>query len=64
MEVPRLGTESELQVPAYATAIAPPDPSYICDLHHGLWQHQILNLLSDARDQTSILMDTSQVHYH
>ena len=25
MEVPRLGTESELQLPAYATAMAMPD---------------------------------------
>ena len=34
MEVPRLGVESELQLPAYATATAMPDLSYICDLHH------------------------------
>ena len=26
MEVPRLGVESELQLPAYATATATPDP--------------------------------------
>ena len=34
---PRLGVESELQLPTYATAIAMPDPSHICDLHtaHG-----------------------------
>ena len=31
MEVPRLGVESELQLPAYATATAIPDLSYICD---------------------------------
>ena len=34
MEVPRLGVESELQLLAYATAIAMPDLSRICDLHH------------------------------
>ena len=28
MEVPRLGVESELQLPAYATAIATPDPNW------------------------------------
>ena len=29
--------------------------------HHSLWQHQMLNPLSEARDQTHILLDTSQV---
>ena len=39
MEVPRLGVESELWLPAYATAIARPDPelSCVCDLHHSSW---------------------------
>ena len=32
MEVPRRGVESELQLPAYATATATWDPSHICDL--------------------------------
>ena len=36
----------------------------VCDLHHNSWQHQILNPLSEARDQTCILMDVSQVHYY
>ena len=53
MEVPRLGVELELQLPAYATAIL--DLSHICDLHHSLLQHQILNLLKEARDQTTSL---------
>ena len=48
-------------VPAYATAIATWDPNYICDLHCSSWQHQILNALSEARDWTCILMDTSRV---
>ena len=32
-------------------------------LCHSSRQHQILNPLSRARDQTYILMDTSQVYY-
>ena len=42
MEVPRLGVEFELQPLAYITAIATPDPSLVCDLHHSSRQHQIL----------------------
>ena len=59
MEVPRLGIESELQLPAYTTATATPDPSHVCDLHHGLWQCRILNPLSETGDWTLILMMTS-----
>ena len=33
MEVPKLGVESKLQVPAYTTATAMLDPSRVCDLH-------------------------------
>ena len=33
MQVPRLGVESELQLQAYTTAMAMPDPSHIYDLH-------------------------------
>ena len=50
MEGPRLGAESELQLPAYTTGTATPDPSRVCDLHHRSWQHQILNPLSKGRD--------------
>ena len=42
MEVPGLGVESELQLPAYATATAMQDSSYIYNLRHTLWQCQIL----------------------
>ena len=63
VEVPGLGVELELQLPAYTTATATQYPSFACDLPHSLRQHQILNLLSEAMDQTHILMDTSQVHY-
>ena len=38
MEVPRLGVQSELQLPAYATATAVPDPSLNYDLHHSSGQ--------------------------
>ena len=64
MEVPRLGVNSELQLPAYTTATAMQDPSHICDLHHGSRQPWILNPLSEARDRTRVFMDTSQVRYH
>ena len=62
MEVPRLGVELELQLPAYATATAMWDPSHICNLQHSSQQCQIVNLLSEARDQTHVLIDTSWVH--
>ena len=50
MEVPRLGVESELQLPTYATATAMQDPSPICDLHHSSRQRHILNPLVETRD--------------
>ena len=56
MEVPRLGVQSELQLPGYITATAMPDPSYIFDLHHSSHQRQVLNPLSKAMDQTHNLM--------
>ena len=34
MEVPRLGVESEVQLPANTRATATRDPSHLCDLHH------------------------------
>ena len=61
MEVPRLGVESELQLPAYTTTVATVDPSHICDLCCSLQQNQLLNPLSVAGDQTRILMNTSWV---
>ena len=64
MEVPRLGVESELQLLAYATATETQDLSHTCDLHHSSWQCQIANPLSEARDRTYILMDTSQIRFH
>ena len=64
MEVPRPEDELELQLPAYPTATAMPDPSRVCDLHHSSWQHQILNPQSKARDPTRILIHTSWVRFH
>ena len=63
-EVPRLGVESELQLPACTTATATRDPSCICNLHHSSQQCWILNPLSKARDQTYILTDASQIRFH
>ena len=64
IEIYRLGVKSELQLVASATATAIPDPSCVCDLHHSSQQNQILNPLSEPRDRTRVLMDTSRVHYH
>ena len=50
--------------PAYATATATRDPSHVCDLYHSSRQCWILNPLSEARDPTHVLMDTSWVWYH
>ena len=64
MEVLRPGVKLELQLLAYTTAKAKPDPSHICDLHHSSWKRWILNPLSKARDWTCILMDSNQDCYH
>ena len=45
MEVPKLGVSLALQLPAYTTAIATPDPNRVCDLPHSSWQLWILNPL-------------------
>ena len=62
MEGSRLGVKWELQLLASASAIATPDQSHICDLHHSSWQHWVLNLLSKAGDQTLNLMVPSWIH--
>ena len=61
MEVPRLKVKSERQLPAYTTATATLDPRHMCDLSYSSRQRWILSPLSEARDRTCILMDTSQV---
>ena len=57
MEVPRLGVELELQLLAYTTATAIPDPKCV-------QQCWILNPLREARDRTYILMNTSRISFH
>ena len=64
MEVPRLRAELELQLSAYTTATATQDPSNICNLHHSSQQCCIPDPLSEARDQTLILMDTSRIRFN
>ena len=56
VEVPRLGFESELQLPTYTTTTAMQDPGCICGLHNSSWQHGMLNPLSEVRDGTYNLM--------
>ena len=52
--VPRLGIELELQLPAYATAIATTSVTYTT-AHD---KARSFNPLSEAKDRTHILMDT------
>ena len=62
-EVPRLGGESELQLPAYPAAMAAQDPSHIRDLRHSSQQLRIVNPLSEARDRTHTLTIPSQIRF-
>ena len=61
MEVPRLGVISELEPSAYARTTEMWDLSYVFDLYHSSRQRQIGSPLSEARDQTRVLMGASQV---
>ena len=49
-EVPRLGVESEPQLPASTRATATGDPSHVFDLRHSSRERWILNPLIEARD--------------
>ena len=60
-EVPRLGLDLELQLQAHTTATEMQDPSPVCDLHHSSQRRQILNLLSEDRDQTHNFMVTGWI---
>ena len=64
MEIPSLGVELELQQLAYVPATAMLDLSRVCDLHHSSRQHWMFNPLSEARDQTRILMLDSFLQRH
>ena len=63
VEVPRTGVESELKLLAYATVTATQDSSCICKLQHSLCQCWFPHPLSEARDWTNILMDTSWIQF-
>ena len=63
MEVLRLGLSSELQLPAFTTTTAMWDLSCVCDPYHRSQQRQILNPLSEARDQTHNLVVPSRIHW-
>ena len=65
LEVPRLGVNRSCSCQlADVTATATTDPSRVCNLHHSSQQCQILNPGSEARDQTRVLMDSSQIRCH
>ena len=59
MEVLRIRIKPELQLQAYTTATAILDSSRICDLYNSLQQCWILNPLSEARDLSHILTETT-----
>ena len=61
MEVPRLGVELEVQLPAYTTATATPYQSRICDLQHSSQERWILKTLSEAKDRTHNLTVPSRI---
>ena len=56
-----VASPGKLYSPDYARATALLDPTRVFDLHHTSWQCWILNPLSEARDQTHILMMLSWV---
>ena len=64
MKVPRLGVKSHLQMLACSTAIAMWDLSHICNLHHSSQQHWIPDPLSEAGDETHILVNTTRISFH
>ena len=55
------GSRARGQIRDVATTTARPDPSLVCDLHHSSRPCRILNPLSEARDRTWVLVDTSRV---
>ena len=63
LEVPRLGIQSELLLPAYARVVSTPDLSHDCNLYHSSRQRQILNPLSEGKDRTRNLMVPSQIRF-
>ena len=65
MEIPRPGVHSELQQPAHTTATAIQDLSHVCNLHTPqLTAMPDSQPTEKARDQTRVLVDTSQIRFH
>ena len=64
MEVPRLEVKSELQLPFLHHSHSKAKFKLCLQPIPQLRATQIFNPLSEARNQTHILMDTSWVHYH
>ena len=64
MEVPTLGVQLELQLPAYTTGTATRDLSHVCNLHHSSRQRRNLSPLSEARGWTCNLTVPSQIRFH
>ena len=62
IQISRLGVDSELPLPAYATATAMRDRNQIYKLHHSSGQQGILNPLIEARGRTHIFMENSRDH--
>ena len=61
VEVPRIAVNRAVAAGLHHSRIATLDRSHGCDLHHSSWQCWILDPLSEARDQTRVLTDTSWV---
>ena len=64
VEIPRLGVELELQLPAYATATATQDLSRVCELRHSSRNARSLTHWVRPRDQPPNLMVPSRIHFH
>ena len=64
MEILSPGLELELHLAACATATAMQDLSHVCDLYHSSQHCRIPDPLSEARDRTCILLDTSWIWFH
>ena len=58
---PRLGVGLEMQLPVHTTAKATLDQSHICNLCCSLWQRQIHNPPSKAKDWTTLSWTLGQV---
>ena len=60
---PRLGVKSELLLPVYTIVTAMRHLRHACNLHHGSRQCRIVNLQSEAWDQTRNLMVPRRINF-